>query len=743
MLSSQGRRAEFAGSVVLLLAAFGLAALFLDQHLNHSFITYRMALNLRNGVGPYYNPGEASAPYGANPAYAIVLAAASIANPDIPLLSNILSAAATGIGAVLMFLISLGTGRLEALYAGLICLLFPVWWMMPGSEHSLWMALCLLAIYLSERDQGVGWAVALSLATWLHVESAILLIALGASRLAARRSITVLPLTITGVMVLVGWLWFLTTYPQGRLDGSGLPLAFQPDAFAPDVSAGLVALTSGLLTLSWGWLAVLALALPGLLALREQRWLIPLAIWAVLQMLVLMILHVPASLWHFAPVLVLIAGLFAAGVQWIGKAVPTPAAVLIAAGLVIGWAGGESLWNLSDPAFKPPEVALLRGQPINLLDASAGTWLAQNTVPSASVGVMRPGLTGYLSGRREVDYYGQVTPLLAEAAAREDGGWWITATRPDYVVLRHSEQALLAHYALLDDAWFTATYAQAVQYPDPDGSDSITIWQRTSPIRPMQESLAGYVGYADGLTLNGIASDFSLSPLESIASGLVRLEWLLNQPLGKRVVAIRVQGRGGGAIAGLAQKTVDFSAWPLNKLITSYHPFAIAQGIPPGVYDVEVGIGTDPANLAWQAVAQAKVPFTGNDALGGISGARTEFGEIALIGYRLARTDGRLDVFLLWETVHIPQADYRVWIQVRDQNGAIVAQSEVEPHNGLYPTSVWSVGEQIPDTYPVDISSLPPGTYEVYAGLTNPDNTHILSLDGKDEVFIGRMDIAP
>jgi hypothetical protein len=80
---------------------------------------------------------------------------------------------------------------------------------------------------------------------------------------------------------------------------------------------------------------------------------------------------------------------------------------------------------------------------------------------------------------------------------------------------------------------------------------------------------------------------------------------------------------------------------------------------------------------------------------------------------------------------------------VRDLGGAIVTQDEFEPHGGSYPTSIWSAGEQVPDAYLLNISGVPQGTYQVYVGLFNPDNTRILALDGRDAVFVGQIDVTP
>jgi hypothetical protein len=179
----------------------------------------------------------------------------------------------------------------------------------------------------------------------------------------------------------------------------------------------------------------------------------------------------------------------------------------------------------------------------------------------------------------------------------------------------------------------------------------------------------------------------------------------------------------------------------VRRLHTTFHTVDLAPVLAPGVYDVAVGIGPDSSQVAWQTVARAKIPFPEAAFVGAVSGAQAAFGDITLLGYRLNSTDQGVEVVLLWQAVRPPVADYRVFIQVRDAQGSIAAQVTVEPHEGAYPTSIWSAGEQVADTYRLDTGGLPPGDYHVFAGLLDPDGSRLLTLDGQDAVFIGSLSI--
>ncbi|MCP4416653.1 MAG: DUF2723 domain-containing protein, partial [Chloroflexi bacterium] len=77
-----------------------------------------------------------------------------------------------------------------------------------------------------------------------------------------------------------------------------------------------------------------------------------------------------------------------------------------------------------------------------------------------------------------------------------------------------------------------------------------------------------------------------------------------------------------------------------------------------------------------------------------------------------------LDVSLTWQALTPLQNDFTVFIQVLDANDQIVGQIDSWPVQGTFPTSQWPIGEQIEDSYQVQLDSdLPPGPYRVQVGL--------------------------
>jgi 4-amino-4-deoxy-L-arabinose transferase-like glycosyltransferase len=75
-----------------------------------------------------------------------------------------------------------------------------------------------------------------------------------------------------------------------------------------------------------------------------------------------------------------------------------------------------------------------------------------------------------------------------------------------------------------------------------------------------------------------------------------------------------------------------------------------------------------------------------------------------------------LPVSLFWEAGAEVAERYKVFLQLLDESGQLVAQVDTEPRDGLLPTSIWPVGETIVDRYGL-LLDLPPGEYTLIGGL--------------------------
>lgn len=739
------RRTELLTLLFLLLIVAGMAALFGGQHLDRGYVTYRVARRLAAGLKLTYNPVEAGLPAAVSPLYTVLLALGAGLTPDIPTLSNLIGIISIALGAAALYLLAYPAGKIAAAGAAALYAAFPLLWLSLGLEAPLWMALALWAAWLHTRSWGVGAALLLALATLIRPESLTLVAALVLDSVATGRRFNALAPGVYAVAVVSGLLWIAAISPQGAAFGlpglgGGLPLA---DTFAPNTAAGLLALGVGVLALSPFWIALPGLSVPGVLRLRpsagteaRRLWLVP--GWAAIHLLAWTTLGAPVYAWHYAPLAAALALLAPLGIQWIARCFEGDGvrrAIAATGGLLLAAAAVDAAVRLS---LSPDVAAIVSPPRVDAPYAEAAGWVRANTPPDARIGTDRIGLLGYLVDHPIIDARGALQADVAAAQARGDASWWVSAYTPEVLVLSADVLDSPDPVIPLDDPWFGAAYVESAR-AGPEGE--VVILTRATEPPALEEHLAGMVIFPDGVVLNSIATDFGLEPLEAGRLGRVRLEWMLERPVdGVQQVAIRIESRGG-AIAALNTSTLDFSGWPPHQLVTTYHAVDLVSAPQPGVYDVFVGLGPDDDHMAWQATATGKIPFPESVYVGALSGASADFGVISLQGYRLTRSEEGLEVVLLWQAQGTPPADYVMFVHVRDARGTVVLRHEAQPYSGAYPTSVWSPGEQVPESTVLDASGLPPGEYEVYAGLIDPDGTRLLTLDGRDAVFVGRTGV--
>jgi hypothetical protein len=90
---------------------------------------------------------------------------------------------------------------------------------------------------------------------------------------------------------------------------------------------------------------------------------------------------------------------------------------------------------------------------------------------------------------------------------------------------------------------------------------------------------------------------------------------------------------------------------------------------------------------------------------------------------------GTLTVTLNWQAARVPDADYTIFVHLRDAAGKTVAQADSPPQAGAYPTALWDTGETIVDVHPVLIpDGLPAGDYTVVVGLYRLDTGERLAI---------------
>ncbi len=108
-------------------------------------------------------------------------------------------------------------------------------------------------------------------------------------------------------------------------------------------------------------------------------------------------------------------------------------------------------------------------------------------------------------------------------------------------------------------------------------------------------------------------------------------------------------------------------------------------------------------------------------------------GVMKLLGYDLSVTNTQypissnlmpgdaLTITLYWQSLAEMNQDYSVFVHLLDENELVIAQRDMYPGQGLYPTSLWSVGEAIANCYVLLLpeAAFAPNQAQLEVGLYN------------------------
>lgn len=117
-----------------------------------------------------------------------------------------------------------------------------------------------------------------------------------------------------------------------------------------------------------------------------------------------------------------------------------------------------------------------------------------------------------------------------------------------------------------------------------------------------------------------------------------------------------------------------------------------------------------------------------------------------LVGYTLSAETvspgDAVGVSLYWLTEQPISERLKVFMHIYAFDGALVAQHDSEPGNGLLPTSSWEPGEVLRDNHGALLpSDLPPGDYRVAVGLYQLDGTRLTLPSGEDVLTLQNITV--
>ena len=261
---------------------------------------------------------------------------------------------------------------------------------------------------------------------------------------------------------------------------------------------------------------------------------------------------------------------------------------------------------------------------------------------------------------------------------------------------------------------------------------------------PSEQTAAGMpVRFAERIEL----LDYAITPLEVTPGNPIHvtLDWRCLAPLETSYkLFIHVLGYDGERLTQL--DTIPYRGrfatvlWQPGQEFRDEYDLFITGKARPSLGRIQIGFfpWDDPGNrlsaftqdgqLIGDHVdlAPFKIAPRTNERPAMSNATHVEFGDVAtLIGYDLqpvpAHAGEPLTWTLYWEAKMPPGVDYTVFVHVLDRAANIVAQQDMPPQGGNYPTSIWATGEFIADprtlTLPED---LPAGTYALAVGWYEP-----------------------
>lgn len=173
--------------------------------------------------------------------------------------------------------------------------------------------------------------------------------------------------------------------------------------------------------------------------------------------------------------------------------------------------------------------------------------------------------------------------------------------------------------------------------------------------------------------------------------------------------------------------------WPANAIVRDRFSVQVAPDLDEGIYAVVVELVRDGQVVGQRAmVGNVVVAEAGEGCCVFPLDQRVDvrFGdEMRLLGYNLEVTGDEVRVTLHWHALRRME-DYKFFVHLNDaESGALVAQEDVVPREWTYPTSKWREGEIVPDEITLSLEGVPPGEYQLWVGVYQPDTGERLSID--------------
>jgi hypothetical protein len=471
------------------------------------YITYRYALNLVNGAGFVFNPGERVLST-TTPLYAFVLAFLGLVYREIPALGYWLSVVSYGVAAGLLYTAARAVNlRGGGISAGVLILLSPALIATFGLETGFYLMLGIAALRAyADRRVSLAFAFA-ALLTLTRNDGVVLVLILslhylytrltpprdaaglgeGASRTADRIRTALFDVSflrpfLIYLAIMLPYLVFCALY-------FGSPFPFTLAAKVAQAQSGLwdpfaTGFVKWLAANGWWLAAQFGFALVGTVwALRARAIMLLAGAWGVAHFVAYSLLGVAFYPWYVAslfPALCLFAGV---GMELCARwaAARLGARNVARVVLLVVLTGGAAVLELRAAV----DAGMLRPSPKVEAYERAARWVAENTDPSAEVDALEVGVIGYFDQRRTYDFVGLVDPMRIPYLRAQKFADGVRRRAAAYVI------AIPPDTWLPGDVWFKDAYraVHEIRVPGFYSNRALVIYERAGARSAPAETL--------------------------------------------------------------------------------------------------------------------------------------------------------------------------------------------------------------------------------------------------------------
>jgi hypothetical protein len=277
-----------------------------------------------------------------------------------------------------------------------------------------------------------------------------------------------------------------------------------------------------------------------------------------------------------------------------------------------------------------------------------------------------------------------------------------------------------------------------ILHTDQLSDETLAAWKTYLAVPPAYEDPMVYNTAFDFTPRWRISDDLMIldaewSPGDIVQAGWggLSVTWLADRPP-ERDLDVRVSVVDGeGQVAQqesfqIGDQDWPTSKWPVGAAVTYSYPIQIGPFVCPGEYAIALELVDsvttqshgEAVTIGGVEVAALPRMFAPPVMMHTLSAG---FGDdLTLLGYNVEQSDDALRLTLHWQARRRMDVFYKFLVHLYDvDNGALVAQADVAPHNWGYPTMWWETDEVVSDEVVLPLDGVMPGEYQLAVGVYN------------------------